>query len=187
MRAGTTTLLLLVASAAAPALARAGADFTQHAAHEHGRATLDVAVDGGTVELRLQSPAIDVLGFERAPRTEAERKAVADAAATFVSHARLFAFPVAAKCTAGRATVEAPRWAAAGADDRGHDHDHDHDHADYAGTWTFTCAVPAALTFVDATFVARLRPGTVVQANVLTDARQDRQDLTATASRIRLK
>jgi hypothetical protein len=181
--------------------ATAAEEFTQHAAHEHGKATLDVALDGGRLEVRLATPAINVLGFERAPRTDAEKQAVADATALLGRHKDLFSFPVAARCAGYPAKVTAPAWA--GASDAGgkgdkHDHDHDHakdhdhdhgdhDHADYVATWTFTCAAPAALAFVDAPLLGRLQPGTTVQANVITDALQNRQDLTASAARIRLK
>jgi hypothetical protein len=181
--------------------APAADEFTQHAAHEHGKATLDVALDGGRLELRLSTPAINVLGFERAPRTDAEKKAAADATALLARHKELFAFPVAARCVANAPEVTAPHWAGGegggkdakgGKHDHDHDHDHDHaegghDHADYVATWTFTCAAPAALAFFDAPLVGRLQPGTTVQANVITDALQTRQDLTAAAVRIRLK
>jgi hypothetical protein len=181
--------------------ATAAEEFTQHAAHEHGKATLDVALDGGRLEVRLATPAINVLGFERAPRTDAEKQAVADATALLGRHKELFSFPVAARCAGYPATVTAPEWAAAsgaggksgkGGKDAKHDHDHahdhgDHEHADYVATWTFTCAAPAALAFVDAPLVGRLQPGTTVQANVITDALQNRQDLTVSAARIRLK
>jgi hypothetical protein len=189
--------------------ATAAEEFTQHAAHEHGKATLDVALDGGRLEVRLATPAVNVLGFERAPRTDAEKQAVADATALLGRHKELFSFPVAARCAGYPAAVTAPPWAGAsgsggkadqggksgksGKDaehdhDHAHDHDHgEHEHADYVATWTFTCAAPAALAFVDAPLVGRLQPGTTVQANVITDALQNRQDLTATAARIRLK
>jgi hypothetical protein len=181
--------------------APAADEFTQHAAHEHGKATLDVALDGGRLEVRLATPAINVLGFERAPRTDAERKAVADATALLGRHKELFTFPVAARCAADPAEVTAPEWAggkdAPGKDGK-HEHDHDHehehehgaaghDHADYVAKWTFTCAVPASLAFFDAPLVGRLQSGTTVQANVITDALQTRQDLNAGAFRIRLQ
>jgi hypothetical protein len=197
----TAGLALAVVCGAASALAvtPASADeFEQHAAHEHGKAQLDVAVDRGRVELRLDTPAANVLGFERPPRTPQERQAIATAAATL--GARAFAFPVAAKCTSGTAELTAPTWAtvakrdvAAGASgrdadaQRDHAHGHDGEHADYEARWTYTCAVPAALSFVDATFVGALQPGTVVEANVITDALQTRQDLRGGAVRVRLK
>jgi hypothetical protein len=41
--------------------------------HEHGVARLDVAVDAGRVSFSLETPLDNLLGFERAPRTDAER------------------------------------------------------------------------------------------------------------------
>jgi hypothetical protein len=173
--------------------APAAEEFTQHAAHEHGKATLDVALDGGRLELRLTTPAINVLGFERAPRTDAERQAAADASALLARHRDLFAFPVAARCVANPPEVTAPEWTAdgkGGKHDHDHDHDHDkggHDHADYVARWVFDCAAPAALAHFDAPLVGRLQPGTTVQVNVITEALQTRQDLAAGAVRVRLR
>lgn len=45
-------------------------------AHQHGRASLQLTVDGGVLKLRLESPLENFTGFERAPRNDAERKAV---------------------------------------------------------------------------------------------------------------
>ena len=44
-------------------------------AHQHGVARLDVAVEATRVTLYLDTPLDNLLGFERAPRTDAERKA----------------------------------------------------------------------------------------------------------------
>ena len=193
-RAARTALAAVPAALLLAFAAPAAEEFTQHAAHEHGKATLDVALDDGRLEIRLATPAINVLGFERAPRTDAEKQAVAAATALLARHRELFSFPVAARCSANPAEVTPPEWAGGGkgASDHGHDHDHDHDkgghdHADYVAKWTFTCAAPAALAFFDAPLVARLQPGTTVQANVITDALQTRQELSATAVRIRLQ
>lgn len=170
-----------LAAAILPVATARADEFTQHAAHEHGKATLDVAVDGGRVEIRLDTPAINVLGFERAPRTPAETRAAEDAAALLGTHSKAFAFPVAAKCAAVSSELRAPDWRSHG------DHADHADHADYEVRWTFACSVPAALTFVDATFVAKLQPGTRVEANVITDSLQTQQAVRADAPRVRLK
>ena len=44
-------------------------------AHVHGSAVLQVVMDGETVELALQSPLDNLVGFEHAPRTESQKKA----------------------------------------------------------------------------------------------------------------
>ena len=47
-------------------------------AHEHGALKLDIAVEGTTLSIGMEAPLDNLLGFERAPRTDAERKAAAD-------------------------------------------------------------------------------------------------------------
>ena len=43
-------------------------EFEQHHAHEHGKVTLNVAIDESTLVVELDAPAINVVGFEHAPR-----------------------------------------------------------------------------------------------------------------------
>jgi len=76
------------------------------AQHTHGVATLDVAVDDRTVNLRLVASADDVYGFERAPRTDAER-AARDAALDALRRGplTLFAFDPRAGCAVSTVRV----------------------------------------------------------------------------------
>jgi len=43
------------------------------AQHAHGVGALEVAVEGRTAQVRVSVPTDDIYGFERAPRTDAER------------------------------------------------------------------------------------------------------------------
>ncbi len=65
--AGAAGLVLVLAAAAAAAAERA---------HQHGVASLQVVLDGNTLTVTLDSPLDNLLGFERGPRSEAERQAV---------------------------------------------------------------------------------------------------------------
>jgi hypothetical protein len=56
--------------AAAPFLA---AQAQQQHAHVHGQMKLDVAIDGPTVVIDMESPLDNIVGFERAPKTDAEK------------------------------------------------------------------------------------------------------------------
>lgn len=56
------TSLLLSVLVLLPATLHAG-----EKAHQHGVAILEVAVDGGTLRLRLESPLNNLAGFEHAP------------------------------------------------------------------------------------------------------------------------
>lgn len=63
--------LMAVAALACITLAPAAAQH-QHHAHTHGVVTLGVAVDQSTITLELSAPLESLVGFERAPRTDAE-------------------------------------------------------------------------------------------------------------------
>jgi hypothetical protein len=127
-------------------------------AHVHGAATLKVALDGGTVALELEAPMESLVGFERAPRTAAERAAVAAVKARFADPASLFRLDAAARCTVASSDVRSPLFEAApppGA------------HADLEASIAFSCADPAKLTALDvrlfegASALARIRVETV--------------------------
>ncbi len=67
-------------------------------AHEHGTARLDVAVEGKTVSVQFEAPLDALFGFERAPRSAAERALVDAGVARLKAADRLFQFDAAAGC-----------------------------------------------------------------------------------------
>ena len=67
--------------------------------HEHGVARLDVAVDAGRVSIELDTPLDNLLGFERAPRTDAERDKATALVARLRAADALFRIDAAAGCT----------------------------------------------------------------------------------------
>lgn len=66
-------------------------------AHQHGVARLDIAVEANRLTLRLDSPLDNLIGFEHAPRTDAERR-LADAAVARLKSASMFVTDAAAQC-----------------------------------------------------------------------------------------
>lgn len=79
-----------------------------HQAHTHGRIELDVAVEPGRITLRMESPLHDLLGFERAPRSVAERGRVTALDERLRAADRLFVADPAGECTLAQAAVDAP-------------------------------------------------------------------------------
>jgi hypothetical protein len=67
-------------------------------AHEHGAARLDIAAEAGTLNLSLDTPLDGLLGFERAPRSDAEKRAVEKLVATLRAADALFVIDPAAQC-----------------------------------------------------------------------------------------
>lgn len=129
--------------------------------HEHGAARLDVAIEGAEVSLHLESPLDGLLGFERAPRDEAEREKVRRMAAALRKADQLYAFPAPAGCVVDEVKLASPvivpdllgeRGAPAAAHahhDHAHGEAHGHGHAELAADYRFRCATPARLDRVD--------------------------------------
>jgi hypothetical protein len=126
---GASLVSLLAASAAVAA-----------PPHEHGVARLDVAVEAGRITLMLEMPLDSLVGFERAPRDEAEREAARVALARLRDAARLFRVDPAAQCKP--ATLELDGGPLTG----GASHD---GHADADASYTLECAAAERAAFVD--------------------------------------
>ncbi|MCC6209296.1 MAG: DUF2796 domain-containing protein [Gammaproteobacteria bacterium] len=134
---------------------------------------MDVAVEKNTIDIDLDSPAVNFVGFEHEPG-DAKEKATLDKAVADLKHVgALIAFTPAAQCTQKRVRVTSSLLGEgedAGHDDHDHeehaDHHHDdeavhghdhhdegdsdeHDHADINATWEVTCARPENLREID--------------------------------------
>lgn len=122
------------------ALAAAGAALAAKP-HEHGVMKLDVAIEGDKLSVTMEVPLDNLLGFERAPRTDAERKAAADVLARLRAPAGLFVVDAAAQCTLAKAEVQAPVLEGGAKPKDGH--------ADLDAFYEFKCAQPAQLRTLD--------------------------------------
>jgi hypothetical protein len=77
----------------------------QQHAHTHGLLALDVAVDAQSITLTMEAPLDNFLGFERAPRTDAERKRVATMVQQLNAADKLFVTDPRAECRLGSVTL----------------------------------------------------------------------------------
>ncbi|MFY8084528.1 MAG: DUF2796 domain-containing protein [Rubrivivax sp.] len=127
-------------------------------AHEHGVVRLDVSIDGPRVTLDMTAALDNWLGFERTPRTDAERKAAADVLARLRSPgqgAALFALNAQAQCQLTQAEVSAPvlepgpQPARAPAAPPPPAPKGSAEHADLEASYHFQCAQPAQLRTLD--------------------------------------
>ena len=146
-------------------------------AHQHGVGHLNIAVEGHHVEVELVVPGTDVVGFEHAPSTKADRRAVQEAAHKFEDGKKIIAFPPAAKCEYEKAEVQSTLLGDHAHDKEGHqkeehthkEHAHDshghhkegHDkeehgakevHGEFRVHYHVECAQMAKLTHLDLTF-----------------------------------
>ena len=173
---------LALAWGGAPAAAQAQAPIKAAApAHAHGAATLDVAVEGQALTIDLAVPMDSLVGFERAPRSDAERQALAHALARLGDGAALFRPPPDAGCRQTSAQLDAPAGAPAvgtAAAPAGH--------ADVAARYTFQCAQPERLVTLELLLFDAFKRIDRVQVQAVLPTGQRRAVLLRTARVLRL-
>lgn len=148
-------------------------------AHVHGIAKLDIAVEATRLTVQLDSPLDNILGFERAPRSAAERKQAAAAAAKLNAAASMFRIDPAAQCKLAKVELASaalqlgkPEPAAA-----------KEGHADVDGSFEFECVDATKAAYVDVGLFEFVHlQGLEVQ--VATPRGQFRRDLKRPARRI---
>ncbi|TRO97260.1 DUF2796 domain-containing protein [Glycocaulis profundi] len=128
------TAFCAVSAAALLAGAASAQETRQLGAHVHGLGELAVAADSdGALVADLMTPAYNLFGFERAPRSAEEAALIADGVAALEATA-IPAFTPAAGCTLVDVEIEGGPQADEWSDDHDHDHEHDEhgDDADHA-------------------------------------------------------
>lgn len=132
-----TALAALIAAPLSPALAQESPQ-RGLGAHVHGVGQLDMAIEGGRIEMQLRAPGADIVGFEHQARSDEDRASLARALAQLEDPLALFVLPEAAGCTVALARAELEAEDPEDhhedhADDHDHDHGDDHDHAEEDG------------------------------------------------------
>jgi len=132
-------------------------------AHVHGIASLNLALEGTKFEIELDSPAINLVGFEHQATSDADKAKLAGARAALEKPLTLFALPAAAACKVTEMELESPLFGDAHDHDHDHDHDedgHSHQHADIEAEYEFNCTAPEQLKALDLSAFFKQFPGT---------------------------
>lgn len=82
-----------------------GHEHEEHGAHVHGIAALNLVLDGGELYLELDSPAVNLLGFEHAATTAEDKAKLEQVHDTLTKGEQLFAMDSAAGCSQKKADV----------------------------------------------------------------------------------
>jgi hypothetical protein len=182
-------LLLALPFALLPLAVAHAADEHDHehgslGAHEHGVGRLNAALDGQTLELELESPAMNLVGFEHAATTDADKAKVAAVRAQLEKPLVLFNLPKAAGCVIATQELESPLFGDKPDADDDHDHDakdeHHHDHSDIHAHYQFSCSSPGALKTLDLANMFNTFPATrKIQVQLISPSGQQGVEVTA--------
>jgi predicted secreted protein len=173
--------LLFAALAAAALHAQAGP------AHQHGVARLDVAVEANRVTLYLDTPLDNLLGFERAPRTDAERQQADAAVARLKDADKLFRIDGNAGCKLAKVTLTSPALGlpvpASGAPAVPVAKD---EHADLEGRFEFSCTAGVRAGFVEVYLFDAFAQMKRIELQLVSPKGQMKATLARPASRVAL-
>jgi hypothetical protein len=133
-----------VCSVAALLLAAPLAVAAHGSAHQHGVGTLDIAVDARSISVQFDTPLDNLVGFERAPRTDAERQRVNEAVTRLKDGDKLFKFDPAAGCKLAASSLDSPVLGVGGKSATA-----TQGHAELHASWEFDCADAGKATHVD--------------------------------------
>jgi hypothetical protein len=191
---GTLPLFCLSAAAQEPR--------RELAAHEHGRGTLDMAIEGERVSIGLEAPGMDIVGFEHAAKTATQKKAVDGAKSTLSKPLALFRLPGAAGCRAREVKVElateehkqdpsAPEKgkdakAETGRNKGGAPKEASGKHTEFHAEYTLECSNPSALTTIEFDYFKSFKRAVKLDVNVITPKGQMKYEVTRDKPRVDL-
>lgn len=171
------TTVLWLALAALP-----GAGHAAGHAHEHGAARLDVAIEGQRLTLGLEAPLDNLLGFERAPRSAAEKQAADALVARLKAADGLFKIDPAAGCTLAQVTLASAALGLGDAKAAAGD-----EHADIDAEIEFSCPDAAKAATIDVGLFEAYPRLQRLDVQVVTGQGQLKRTLKRGASRLTLK
>jgi len=98
-------------------------------AHEHGSANLDIAIDTSTIEMRFESPAVNIVGFEYATEDEQQLLLINKAKSNLSNFDLIYGLVGDVSCQTVKSSAKWVTEHEAGHDDHeaGHDDHDDHE------------------------------------------------------------
>jgi hypothetical protein len=152
-------------------------------AHAHGVASLNVALDGQTLEIQLESPAMNLVGFEHEAKSDADKAKVASARKHLEQPQALFALPIEAQCALQDSELDSPLFGAA--EPAEHEHGDEDGHSDIDASYRFTCANAEVLKTLElGSFFGTFPATEKLQVQLIGPSGQQGAELTPSNSRL---
>jgi hypothetical protein len=148
-------------------------DSLEQGKHVHGEVTINVALEGNSLAVEMNSPGLHVLGFERAARSPEEQRVVSEANTWLRSGAGIIGVPTTALCRLQSVTYTPPANTVK--------------HPDYRAGYLYRCDQPTALAWVELWALRRLKGVEKVEFNLLSGSVQKQLDLGGNPGRIALR
>ena len=149
------------------------------AAHVHGVATLNIAIENQQLALQLASPAMNIIGFEYKPHSAADQHAVITAERSLKNEQLLFVLPQSAGCSLSALDIDNDLT------DLNHEEQHStdatqHQHSDIIVNYSYKCTNPVKLRSMELTGFFKAFPLTEkINVQLISAQAQQGSELTA--------
>ena len=153
-------------------------------AHVHGIAEINLVMEGEDLHLVFQSPAMNLVGFEHAPKTEADHQAVDQTADRLKNGESLFIPNHTASCEQESVTLESALLEEAEHHQEHKAHqEHEHhkasEHSEFLATYRFHCVAPDQLKSIEVNVFQTFPTTQTINAMFVTQGRQGARRLSA--------
>lgn len=175
-------LVALVPAFFASSASAANHEHREHEAHAHGHGTLDIVVEGELALIELRMPGVNVVGFEHAPKDDAEHEAVQRALAPLQDGASVFVLAPKANCVIEQAAADISAVAhedhhddgQSGADEHGEPaaDSGEEEHSELHATYQFRCGAPERLDRIETHLLEHLHDVEEIDVRVVTPTAQ---------------
>ena len=174
--------------------ANAQAPHRELGAHEHGRGTLNIAIEGNKLTMELEAPGMDIVGFEHMAKTKRDKAAMEKAKALLSVPLSLFALPTSAGCRVIETNVTlelgehdhgGPEEAGA-AKENGEASAHEQAHSEVHAEYSFACASVSNITAIELGYFRAFAGAEKLDVNVITPKGQSKFEATRAKPNISL-
>ena len=145
----------------------------------HGQIKLDVAIDGPTVVIEMESPLDNFVGYEHAPKSESEKKMADDAVAQLRAADQLFKIDPTANCKLGPVALRSAALGLGKAETGASE-----GHADLDGTFAFNCTKATEAKFIELGLFGAFKGLRQVDAQIVSPDGQFKRTLKRPATRL---
>src|SRR5215813_321345 len=143
--------------------------------HEHGRGTLNIAVEGNKVSMELEVPGVDIVGFEHEAKTRKEKLS---------TPLSLFKLPASAGCRVTEAKVEVETGESdhsALEGEKGEasrSSEREPRHIEFHNTYSLECTSPTSITGIEFGYFNAFPGAEKLEVNVITPKGQNKFEVT---------
>jgi len=156
-------------------------------AHQHGHGTLNIAIEGNRVTMELEVPGADIVGFEHAATTSAQKNTISAAKTKLADPLQLLKLSAAANCRLQEANVEIVTGAEADRDSKAGKHaSKESSHSEFRALYGLECTAPDKLAGIEFAYFNTFKEAKELEVNLTTSKGQTKYRVTRAKPRISL-